>query len=155
MLREKRVALPVLEAVDTPPAPVVEDRLLDLHLDQLALFLDHDDELEPLGPMLEPCHVERPCLADLVGGDAQPLRLGRVDPQRVERPDQIEPVLARRDEADLRAGFPVHAPVDAVGMGEGLRGEALVGQQPFLLRDPVIAEADVQTALGHIEGGGT
>jgi hypothetical protein len=35
--------------------------------------------------------------------------------------------------------------------GEGLGGEALVVDHARFLRDPVIAEADVQPALGHVE----
>jgi hypothetical protein len=108
MLLEQHVALPVLEAIDAPAPPVVEDGFLDLHLDQLALFLDHDDQIQPLGPGLEAHHVQRPCLADLVGRDAEALRLRLIDAKRVERPDQVEPVLARRHEPDLGTGLAVH-----------------------------------------------
>ena len=46
MLREKHLtACPLAMAIDTPPAPVVKDRLFDLTLDQLALFLDHHDQI--------------------------------------------------------------------------------------------------------------
>jgi hypothetical protein len=49
-----RISPPALVAIDAAAAAVVEDRLLDLHLDQLALFLDHDDQVQPLGPVMNP-----------------------------------------------------------------------------------------------------
>jgi hypothetical protein len=151
VLLEQDVALPVLVAIDAPPAPVVEDRLLDLHLDQLALFLDDDDQLQPLGPVLEALHVERPCLAHLVGGDAEAFRLRRVDAERIERPEKVEPVLARRDESRswrrvchasaCRCRWRPRRPPPRSACSAGSR----------LLRDPVVAQPDVETALGHLE----
>jgi hypothetical protein len=55
---------------------------------------------------------------DLVGGDAEPFGLRLVDAERIQRRDEVEPVLARRDEADLGAGLAMHPPVDAVGARE-------------------------------------
>ena len=62
-LTEKTVSpVLVLPADDPAAAAVVEDRLLDLDLDQLALFLDDDDQVEPLGPVAEAraCRAARP-----------------------------------------------------------------------------------------------
>ena len=144
-----RVAL--VPAIDATPAPVVEDRFLDLHFDQFALFLDDDDQIEPFGEFVEAVHVQRPGLRDLVGGDAQTLRLGLADPQKRQRMHEVEPVLAGGDETDLGAGMAPDAAVDTVRAGECLGGEAFVVDHPRFLHDPVIDEPDVQTAVGHHE----
>ena len=140
-------------APDAAAVAVIEDRFLDLHLDQLALFLDDDDQLQPLGPVVEALHVQRKGLPHLVGRDPQALRLGLVDPQKSKRMHEVQPVLAGRDEPDLRAWLAPDAPIDPIGMGKGLGREPLVVGDPCFLRDPVIAQPDVQTALGHIEIG--
>ena len=147
----------LLPAVDAPAAAVVEDRLLDLHLDELALLLHDHDQVEPLGPVVEALHVERPGHADLVGGDPEPLGLRPVDAQKLQRVGEVEPVLAGGHEADPRAGPAPHAPVEAVGAPKGLGREALVVDDPRLLRHRVVAEADVEAAgrqrdVGRPEG---
>ncbi len=143
----------LVPAIDPAPAPVVENRLLDLDLDQLSLFLDDDDQIQPLGPVVEALHVHREGLADLVGRDAKPFRLGRVDAQKAHGVKKVEPVLAGRDKADLRPRLAPDPPVKAIGARKRLCGEALVVDHPRFLRDPVIAQTDVQTALGHVELG--
>jgi hypothetical protein len=153
VLLEQHVALPVLVAVDAAAPAVVEDRLLDLHLDQLALFLHDDDQVQPLGPVLEALHVERPGLADLVGGDAEPLGLRLVDAERVERPDRSSQFLPAATKPIFAPGLPCTAFVDAIGAGEGLRREALVAQQALLLRDPVSPRRMLSPPLGHLELG--
>ena len=150
---EQLLAPVVAPAVDPPAASVVEDRLLELDLDQLALLLDADDQIEPLGPVADRAHPQRPDLPDLVERDAEPLGLGLVDAEQVHGVDEVEPVLARRDEADLRAGLAPHAPVDAVGLAEALGGDALEVDHARFLRHGRVAEADAEPALGHGEVG--
>ena len=149
--REDHLAVLGLPAQHAPALAIVEDRLLDLDFQQLALFLDADDQVEPLGPFLERQPVERPDHADLVGGDAQRFGLGRADAQQVERVHGVEPALARRDDADLRPRLAEDALVDPVRPTEGFGGETLVIVQPRLLCDGAVLEADVHTVLGHLE----
>ena len=137
----------LVPAIDPAAPAVVEDGLLDLDLDQLALFLDHDDQVEPLGPFVEALHVHREGLADLVGREAQPFGFVGIDPEKRQGMDEIQPVLPRRHEADLGAGLAPDPAVDPVGAGEGLCREALVVDHPRFLRDPVIVEPDVEAAL--------
>ena len=151
--REDRLARLVLPAGDAAAAAVVEDRFLDLHLDELALLLDDDDVLEVVRPLAEARHVERPDHADLVGGDPEALRLGGADAEQVERVRGVEPGLARGDDADLRLGAPQHAAVDSIGAGKGFGGEALVVVQARLLGHGRVAPADVEAAFGQDEVG--
>ena len=150
--REDRLARLVLPAGDAAAAAVVEDRLLDLHLDELALLLDDDDVLEVVRPLAEARHVERPDHADLVGGDPEPLGLGGVDAEEVERVRGVEPGLARRRRCrSSRRASPQDAAVDSVGAGKGFGGEALVVVEPRLLRHGGVVAADVEAVLGHGE----
>ena len=143
----------VLPAGDAAAAAVVEDRLLDLDLDELALLLDDDDVLEVVRPLAEARHVERPDHADLVGGDPEAAALGVVEAEEVEGVGGVEPRLAAGDDADLRALVAADAAVDAVGAGEGLGGEALVVVEAGLLGDGGVVEADVEAVLGEGEVG--
>ena len=128
---------------------VVKDRLLQLHLDQLALLLDTDDQFQALGPFLDRLHVHGPCLPDLVGGQAQPLGLGLVDAQQGQGVDQIQPVLARGDKADPRARLAPDLAVDAVRTAERLGRPTLVVDHPGFLCDGRVAKANVQPPLGQ------
>ena len=141
----------LVPAIDTAALAVVKDRFLDLDLDQLALFLDHHDQVQPLGPVVERGHVQREGLADLVGRDPQPLGLGLVDVQQRHRVHQVQPVLAGGDEADLGPLLAPHAPVDPVGPAECFGGKALVVDHPRLLQVRRVDQPDVQPALGHGE----
>ena len=146
---EDRLAGLVLPAGDAAAAAVVEDRLLDLDLDELALLLDDDDVLEVVRPLAEARHVERPDHADLVGGDAEAAAFGVVEAEEVEGvgvsshdlPQETMPILAR--------GVAADAAVDPVRAGEGLGGEALVVVQARFLGDGGVVAADVEPALGH------
>ena len=146
--REDRLARLVLPAGDAAAAAVVEDRLLDLDLDELALLLDDDDVLEVVRPLAEARHVERPDHADLVGGDPEAAALGVVEAEEVEGVGGVEPRLAAGDDADLGSVVAADAAVDAVRAGEGLGGEALVVVQARLLGDGVSCAADVEAVLG-------
>ena len=132
MHRPRTAAL--VPAIDPAAPAVVKDRFLDLHLDELALFLDHDNQVEPLGPVMEPPHIKREGLPDLIGRDAKTLRLGLINPQERQRMHQIEPVFARRDKADLRPRLAPHALVHLVGMTKGFGSKAFIVDHPRFLR---------------------
>ena len=72
----------LVPAIDPAAAPVVKDGFLDLDLNQLALFLDHHDQVQPLSPSVKTLHIHRPCLAHFIGGDAQALGHVFVDIQK-------------------------------------------------------------------------
>ena len=144
---------PLVPAIDAAAPAVVEYRLFDLHLDQLALFFNDNNQIKTFGPIMKSLHVQRERLPDLIGRHAQPLGLGRVDAQQIERMNQIEPVLARRDQPDLGPPLAQHALVHAVGAGKRLGREPLVVDHPRLLRVRRIAQPDVQPARRHVEIG--
>ena len=153
--RKQLFAPPVLPivalvpAIDAPTPPVIKDRFLDLHLDQLALFLDHDDQLKTFGKFVERLHVQRPNLTHLVGRDAQPFGLGLVDIEQFQRMGQIQPVLAGRHKSDLGPGFAPDASVNLVGPRKRLGGKAFVVNHAGFLRDTIIDQPDVQPPFGH------
>ena len=78
----------------------VEQLLLDLRLDQRALLLDDEDQLEPFGETAHALLVERPRHRDLVDPEADLVGAGLVDAERVEGGAGVEVALARRDDAD-------------------------------------------------------
>ena len=143
----------LVPAIDAAAVAVVKDGFLDLHLDQLALFLDDDDQVQTCGPFVEGVHVQRPGLSDLVGGDPQTLGLVGINVQQVHRVHQVQPVLARRDKADLGSRFAPHTLVHAVGAAERLGGVAFVVDDAGFLIDGRVDQTDVQAALGHVEVG--
>ncbi len=128
--------------------------LANLHLDQRALLLDHDDELEPFGELLEVLPADRPRAADLVEPDAEIVALDLVDAELVERLAHVEIALADRDDADLGVS-PARrdVAVELVGAHEGEHRIALVVVQPRLLTQDGVAQADVEAAFRHLEVG--
>mmetsp|Transcript_29236 Transcript_29236/g.56596 ORF Transcript_29236/g.56596 Transcript_29236/m.56596 type:complete len:250 (+) Transcript_29236:4455-5204(+) len=135
--------------IDPAASAIVKDRFLDLHFDQLALFLHHNDQVQPLGPVVETCHIQRPGLAHLVGCNAKTLGLCGIDVQQGQRMNQIKPVLARRHQTDLGPGLAPNALVHLVGIGKRLSGVALVVDQPGLLINAVIDQTNVQPTFRH------
>ena len=74
----------------------------DLILEQRALLLDHDDEIETAGEVAHDHGIERPHHADFE--ETQPKRGAVVvEAEIAERLQEILPRLARRDHADPRA----------------------------------------------------
>src|SRR5215469_3520063 len=149
---------------EQPIAPLVlladADRLVrgaielfaHLHLDQRSLLLDHDDELEPVGELLEVSLADRPRASDLVEPNAEIGALDFVDPELVERLTHVEIALADGDAADFRLP-PARGDVlvELVRAHEGEHGVALVVVQPRLLAENGIAQADVEPAFGRDE----
>ena len=76
-------------------APVVE-LLLQLVFDDLPLFLDHQDLLEPFGEMAHALGLERPGHRDLEHADADFGGVGLADAEVVERLAHVEIALAAR-----------------------------------------------------------
>ena len=157
--REQLLAPPVhigitlVPAINAPPRAIIKQRFLDLHLDQFALFLDDDNQVEALGPIMKPDHIQRPDLPDLIGRDAQPCGGFFVDPQQIKRMDKIKPVLARCDQPDTRTRLSPDPFIHVVGAAERLGGKAFVIDHSRLLGDGRIDQTDVQPILGQIKIG--
>ncbi len=80
----------------------IVELLLDLRLDQRALLLDHQDEVEPLRELQDALRLQRPGHADLVEADAELVGLHLVDAELVHRLAHVEIALAAGDDAELR-----------------------------------------------------
>ena len=129
-------------------APVVELFLQRIFQD-LALFLDDQDFLQPGGEFARVLRVQRPDAAHLQHADAR-LRAGRlVQPQVVERLAHVQIGLARGHDAEMRARRVQHHPIQLVGAHIGQRRIPFVVQQPRLLGQRRIRPADVQAARGQ------
>ena len=137
-------------------APVVE-LLLQLVLDDLALLLDDEDLVQPLGELPHALGLERPGHRDLEHADAELLALALGEAEVVERLAHVEVALAAGDDAEPRghgrradddAVELVHAAVvqrrvDLVVLHPRLGGEEGVGPAD---RDPVGRQREV---VGH------
>src|SRR5437879_1028812 len=107
--------------------PALEQPLAHLYLDERALLLDHDDEIEAGGEFLQFVLRQRPRAADLEDADAELVALDLVELQLVERLAHVEVALADGDDADLRvAPARGDVAVDLVGAHESEHGVALV-----------------------------
>src|SRR4029079_16825159 len=76
--------------------------LAQLHLDEGALLLDHDDLVEAACEIDELALRERPRAGDLVQAKPHVVRLDLVEAELVERLAHVEIGFADRDDADLR-----------------------------------------------------
>src|SRR5262245_58588922 len=150
--RKQPVALLVLLSDADRLVGGAVELLAHLHLDQRALLLDHDNELEPLRELLEVALADRPRATDLVEPDAEIVALDLVDAELVERLAHVEIALADGDDADLRIA-PARGDVlvEVVGAHECGHGVALEVVQPRLLAADGITQADVEAALRHDE----
>ena len=83
--------------------PVVE-LFLDLVFDDLALLLDHQDLLQPLGEAPRALRLERPGHRHLVEAHADVARDALVDAQVGQRLQRVAEGLAGGDDAEARAG---------------------------------------------------
>ena len=131
----------------------VVQRIPHLPLDQFALFLDHHDQPQALRPVGQAFGVHGPGLRHLPAGNAKAHRLRVVDPEQPQRLHDIEPGLARRDDADGRSRRADAAPVHPVRAGKGDGRGPLPQGHPRLLRHGVVDKADVQPVLGQHEVG--
>ena len=152
--REQPVALLVLLADAHGLVRGAVKLLAHLHLDERALLLDDDDEIEPGGKFGELAPAERPGAADLVEADAEIVAGDLVDAEFVERLAHVEIALAGGDDADLRiAPARGDRAVELVGAHEGEHGVALEIVQARFLRQDRVAEADVEAAFRHLKVG--
>ena len=128
-----------------------EQRLLDLHLDQLALFFDDNDQIKPFGPGMEALHIQREGLTDLVEREAQTFGFVFVDVEQAHGVDHIQPILTRSRDADLSSAFAPHAFVHLVGMAERFGGISFIVNHPRLLQMRRVLQTDVKPPFGHIK----
>jgi hypothetical protein len=84
-------------------APVVQ-LFLELVFDHLALFLDHQDFLQPGGELARGLRLQRPHHAHLVQADAQLAAGGVVQPQVQQRLARVVVGLAAGDDAEAVLG---------------------------------------------------
>ena len=106
----------------------------NLILEQRALLLDHDNEIETAGELAHDHWIERPHHADLKQAEAE--RGAVVGKAEIaERLQQVLPRLAGRDHTDPRAVAFANDTVEAVGARIGERGRELVVVEPLLLGD--------------------
>ncbi len=131
-------------------APVVQ-LFLQRVLEDLPLFLDHQDLVEAGGELARVLRVERPHTADLHHANAD-ARAGIVVQAQVgQRLPDIEIGLAGGHDAEARPRRIDDHAVQPVGAHIGQRRVPLVVQQPCLLRQRRIGPADIEPALGHRE----
>ena len=121
----------------------VEQRVLQLLLDQRPLLLDHQDLALALGEGRGALGLERPDEGHLVDGKAQPLGLLLVDAEIVERLADVEVGFADGDDAEAGVGAAHHQPVELVGPPVGERGRLLDGDDAPLLAQPIVGPADM------------
>ena len=153
--REQPVAVLVLLADADRLIGGAVQFLAHLHFDQRALFLDHDDEIEPLRELGQFLARDRPDAGDLEQPDAEVVALDLVDAELVEGLAHVEIGLAGGDDADLgRAAAGGDDLVELVGAHEGEHGVALEIVQARFLAEEGVGEADVEAALRHGEVGG-
>ena len=103
-------------------------------LEQWALLLDHDDEIEAAGELAHDHWVERPHHADFEETQA---KRGAVvfDAEIAKRLQQILPRLSCGDDADSRTLAVANDAVEVVGARVSKSGGKLVLVEPLFLRD--------------------
>jgi hypothetical protein len=132
----------------------VEQRFLELLLDQVALLLDDQDLALAGGEGGGALGLQRPDHADLVDGEAERLGLRVGDAQLVERLAYVEIGLADGDDAEAGVGASEHQPVELVGAPVGQRRGLLHRDDAALLAQPVVGPADVHAVGRQDEIGG-
>ncbi len=122
----------------------IEDRA-DLVLEQRALLLDHDDEIETAGEIAHRDRIERPDHADLEEAHAQ--RHALVGQTEIaERLEKILPRLSGRDDPDAGLRVVANHTVQLIGSGVDERGGELVAIKPLLLHERHVDDAGAETA---------
>jgi hypothetical protein len=148
---EQGRALLVPLADDQRRVRAAVEEVLELRLDQRALFLDHHDLLEAVGEGEHALGLERPDQAELEHAQAEPGGEILIDAEVVERLAQIQIRLAGRDDAKARARAVEHAPIERVRAGERTHRLELEAVQPLLLGERRVRPADVQAARRRLE----
>ena len=129
-------------------APVVQ-LFLDLVLDDLALFFDHQNLLQSLGKVARDAGLQGPDHVDLVQADAELAAGGIVQTQVDQRLARVVVGFAAGDDAKAVVRAFNDVVVELVGTHIGQRGVPLVVHQARLLLQRRIGPADVQAAWRH------
>ena len=122
-------------------APVVE-LLLQLVLDDLPLFLDDEDLLEPFGELPHALGLERPRHRDLVDAQADLGGVGFGDAEIVQRLPHVEIALAAGDDAEPRLRRIDDDPVQLVDAAVVERRVDLVVLHPRFGLEEAVGPAD-------------
>ncbi len=100
---------------------------------------------------MEPLHIQREGLPDLIERNPQTFGFVLVDVQQTHGVDHIQPVLAGCRDADLGPALAPDALVHLVGMRERLGREALVVDHPRFLQMRRVVQPDAEAAVRHVE----
>ena len=150
---EQGAAILALLAQDARPAVgrhIVEN-VLQLRLDQPALFLHHQNLRQAGGKGGGPFRLQRPGHTDLVQPDAERGCPCLVDAQRVQRLAHIEIGFAGGGDAETRCGTVDKHAVQPVGPREGQHRRHLVGVQPVFLRHRLVRPANAEPAFRTLD----
>ena len=134
-------------------APVVQ-LLLDLVLDHLPLFLDHQDFAQAAGEVVRALRLQRPDHAHLVQADAEPAAGRVVEAQVQQRLPRIVVRLAAGHQPEAVVRPFDRVVVQPVGPDVRQRRVPLVIEEARLLLQRPVGPADVQPAGRHLEVGG-
>ena len=150
-----RIQLPIfVEFADDPRAhvlaPVIE-LLLELVLDDRALFFDDEDFVEPLGEMADALAFERPRHRHFVEADPDFGGVRLVDPEIVQGLAHVEIGFAGGDDAKARVRAVDDDAVEPIGAGKGESSVELVLVQPVFLFERLVGPADIEPAGRHLE----
>ena len=160
LCREKLLSFAVMlnvtlvPAINPPTAPVVKQGFLDLDLKQLALFLNHDNQIEVVCPSIERHCIQWPDLPDLIGGNAHIHGGVHINAQQIQRMHQIKVILASSNKPDFRISVAPFALIHLIGTAKCLCGGPFVVDHPRLLQLRGINQTDVQPAVRQIDIGG-
>ena len=150
--REQVLALLVLLADDDGMLAVVEQQFPHMGLEQVALFLDADNEIEAAREFMHDGGIERPDEADLEEAQPDLRRHGLIDAELFQSLARIEIALADAGDADLRVRTTTEDDlVETVLLGEGDGRLALEIMEALLLVVPVVIGPDIEAARRHLE----
>ena len=148
-VRDQRAAQLILFADNQNLAGTVRlgHVLLDLALDNAALFLDHEDFFLAVHEVQDAAALQGPDHAHLVDIQTHVPGLVFVNTEQIEGFQQVKVPLAGGD--NTKAGFLIveQAPVNAVGPGKGLNGRELVFDAGFQLGAGQIRPAVMKAAF--------
>jgi hypothetical protein len=130
--------------------PVVQ-LFLDRIFENLTLFFDHQNLVEPLREAMRALRFERPHAADLIKPDADARTGCVVETEIGERLAHVEIRLAAGHDAEARMRRIDFDAVQLVRAHVGERGVPLEVEQTRFLHERRIGPADIQAALGHRE----
>ena len=133
--------------------PVVE-LFFQLVFDELALFFNHHDFLQPLRERLRALGLEWPDHAHFVHTDAQAFASLVVQPQIQQSLSGVVVGLAAGHQAKAVVGATDHRVVQTVGADVGQRGIPFVIEQTCFLRQSVVGPTDVHATCRHVKFGG-